>query len=112
MVTKRILMPVVWKPEAELKLNLNLDWCYYQFGKRVANRFYQEVKEQLKMLARFPRMAPIEETLMGLSETYRSLLVHPHFKLIYYIDEAAETIYIVDMWDVRRAPIDLQKDFQ
>ena len=105
-------MPVVWKPEAELKLNLNLDWCYYQFGKRVANRFYQEVKEQLKMLARFPRMASIKETLMGLSETYRSLLVHPHFKLIYYIDEAAETIYIVDMWDVRRAPIDLQKDFQ
>ena len=65
-----------------------------------------------RAIARFPRMAPIEETLMGLSETYRSLLVHPHFKLIYYIDEAAETIYIVDMWDVRRAPINLQKDFQ
>lgn len=99
--------PLVWK-----KLLENQVWCIEKFGIGVADKFRLKVQEAIKRIARFPRMAPIEETLMGLSETYRSLLVHPHFKLIYYIDEAAETIYIVDMWDVRRAPIDLQKDFQ
>jgi hypothetical protein len=31
---------------------------------------------------------------------YRSLLVHKHFKVVYYIDES----YIVALWDVRREP--------
>ena len=47
-------------------------------------------------------MAPVEELLSGRPLEYRSLLVHPHFKLIYYIDEAKATVYVVDMWDVRQ----------
>lgn len=34
----------------------------------------------------------------------RSLVVHEHFKLIYYIDLPHNTLYIADLWDTRREP--------
>lgn len=36
-----------------------------------------------------------------------SLLIHTHFKLVYYI--AKDTIKIADLWDTRRDPDKLKK---
>ena len=33
---------------------------------------------------------------------YRSLVVHPHYKLIYYINEAKGIVVITNLFDVRR----------
>ena len=35
-------------------------------------------------------------------EYFGSLSVRPHFKLIYYVDEARAELHIVDFWDMRR----------
>ena len=92
-----IVEPLVWD-----KLSDCLQWCAGRFGRRIANRFQQQLRQAMQRLSRFPRMAPVEELLSGRPLEYRSLLVHPHFKLIYYIDEAKATVYVVDMWDVRQ----------
>jgi len=43
---------------------------------------------------------------------YRSLVVHPHFKLVYYINEAKERIVITNFWDVRREPRELEEEVE
>ena len=40
---------------------------------------------------------------------YRSLVVHPYFKLIYYINVNKEKIVITNLWDVRQEPDKLTK---
>lgn len=40
---------------------------------------------------------------------YRGLVTHPYFKVIYHIDEVSAIIYVVDIWDTRMDPEDLQR---
>ena len=47
-------------------------------------------------------MGLVEPLLEGRNKVYRSLVIHKLYKLVYYVDE--ETIYIADLWDVRRDP--------
>lgn len=35
---------------------------------------------------------------------YRSLVIHEHYKLIYYINDNNGVIYITDLFDTRREP--------
>ena len=44
----------------------------------------------------------VKPLLEGKSISYRSLSVRPHFKLIYYVNEARAELHIVDFWDMRR----------
>lgn len=45
-------------------------------------------------------------------QIYRSLVVHEHYKLIYYVDQKKELINIVAFWDTRREPLTLKKQIE
>lgn len=47
-------------------------------------------------------MGKIEPLLAGRPQNFRSLVIHKHYKLIYYIDE--DTIYIAALIDTRADP--------
>ena len=53
-------------------------------------------------LSNFPQMAPIEQELSDFDEEYRSLVVHKHFKIIYFIE--CDSIFIAAVWDSRQNP--------
>lgn len=38
---------------------------------------------------------------------YRCMVIKPHFKLIYHIDEQKDIVYIADFWDTQRNPTTL-----
>ena len=44
------------------------------------------------MLASHPHLGAIESLLENRRHAYRSLVVHQHFKLIYYIDEKKDCL--------------------
>lgn len=37
-------------------------------------------------------------------QSFRSIVVHEHYKLVYYIDKNEDTVYVVDIWNTRRDP--------
>ena len=80
------------------------------FGRKVAMEFRAEIYQQAKLLADFPYLGPIETCVSDLPLSYRSLVVHRHYKLIYRIDEARQTVYISALWDTRRNPAQLGED--
>lgn len=98
-------MKYQWRKQAETQLAKEVRYCQQHFGARIALRFIDSVDKQVKLLSTQPYIGIIEPLLAGRKRhQYRSLVVHEHFKLIYYIDQPNDILYIADLWDTRREP--------
>ena len=95
-------MRVIWDDDASEKLVNALEYGRYTFGERVMKKFYTRILDYEKLLQSNPGMGKKEPLLEKEPEGYRSLVVHPNYKLVYYVN--GDTIYIVDLWDTRREP--------
>lgn len=95
-------MRIIWSEDAQSELGLILEYGAATFGERAAGRFYREVLDNEVRLLSFPCMGKIEPLLAGRPQNFRSLVIHKHYKLIYYIDE--DTIYIAALIDTRADP--------
>lgn len=98
-------MQVDWKEDAEERFEEAIDYGEKKFGKIIAGKFYWDVMRQIDLLCDNPFLGKREPLLKGRSEEFRSLVIHPHYKLIYLVAHAKITI--VDFWDVRREPSSL-----
>ena len=96
-------MEITWQPEAR-KAVRDIYFFYEPKSKIVADEIIEDINTSTKYLAVFPQMAPIEPSLSGRSEVFRALLVKNKYKIIYYIDEVADEIVIVTVWDCRQNP--------
>lgn len=100
-------MQIDWSKRALRELDIVIGQCEEEFGTRVALRFYQTITDFEVRLSANPALGYPEQFLAERSRNYRSLLIHTHFKLVYYI--AKDTIKIADLWDTRRDPDKLKK---
>lgn len=97
---------VVWTTEARKQRTAQLTYCYRVWGPRTAQKFRTNLNAHVALLATSPDIGKREPLLAHRKRhLYRSLVVHSLFKLVYYTDEAAGTLYIVALWDVRREPL-------
>lgn len=101
-------MQVKWSKKASKAFDDALAQGMILFGARVSEMFYSKVKSHDALLATHPHLGRVEPLLAHKKRhEYRSLVVHKHFKLIYYIESVCDTLYIVDLWDTRREPLAL-----
>lgn len=105
-------MKYQWKKQAESQLRKNVAYCTKKFGKFIALHFIDIIEHQVNLLASHPHLGAIEPLLKDRQRSYRSLVVHKHFKLVYYIDEKKETLYIIALWDTRREPATLTRNIR
>ena len=96
-------MEIQWTKTADQSLNTIFSF-YKEHSEQAANRIILDIIVETKYLAIFPQMAPIEPFLSGKNETFRALLVKKLFKIIYYVDEIADEVVIVTVWDCRQNP--------
>ncbi|MEQ3234473.1 type II toxin-antitoxin system RelE/ParE family toxin [Bacteroides cellulosilyticus] len=97
-------MQIVLRKSANRQLKTVTTQGERLFGTIVAQRLFCAIDHQIELLAANPYMGHIEQLLEARRLTYRSLVIHEHFKLIYYIDEKKGILYIVALWDTRREP--------
>lgn len=98
-------MKLVWYKRAEKRLYDSAAYSAREFGKAVADSFMENVLRQAVLLCNHPRLGKVEQSLVSKhTHQYRSLVVHPYFKLIYYINEAKDRIVITNFWDTRKEP--------
>lgn len=94
-------MDVIWSKRATSRTKEI--WDYYKSkSKKAALLLVNDIEEAGKLLGEFPQMAPIEPSLSEMTITYRALVVRNNYKIIYFIDEKINTIYIVTVWDCRQ----------
>ena len=97
-------MQVKWDKRAMKRLDKATEYGLYKFGEITSIRFYQKIHSYDSLLAEHPRLGKVEPLLIGRRFEYRSLVVHEHYKLIYYINEVKSRIVVSDFWDVRQEP--------
>jgi len=99
-------MTIEYTPEAIWSLK-NIYEFICQENNRAAAVIHNEILDKIDQLCSFPQMAPIEPLLEDLAVSYRSLVVHSNYKVIYRVE--GEKIFIVDIWDCRQKPEMLKK---
>ena len=95
-------MEIIWEDEASEQLKKIIDFYLQVAGPRTTEKILDKIENTANRLALFPCMGPLESELADLSYTYRSIVTHPHYKIIYRVTE--KVIYIVGIWDCRPDP--------
>lgn len=97
-------MKIFWTEKADLGLN-----SIFRYREDpTAKRFIYKILEEVKILSKFPKAAPVLVLSHVTHEEYRSLVVaEGNYKIIYLIDEENRRIVVLDVWDCRQSPENL-----
>lgn len=102
-------MQIIWFSRADKQWQDAMDYCEDHFGIKAADRFYEKILHLNTLLSINPYLGAIEERLSEKVEhwpvVYRSIVVDHNYKLIYRIDESADVLYVVALWDCRSNPL-------
>jgi len=102
-------MDIVWSKKSVFRIREIYNY-YYSKSTKVASEIVSDIQQAGNSLHKFPYIAPAELILTKSNIIYRSLLVRNHYKILYFIDEQNQVIYIVTIWDCRKNPLDLIAD--
>lgn len=97
-------MQIIWRGKARQLLASIYNYGQEHFGEKAAKRLRSRFLADAARLATSPYLGRLEPLLADQHLPYRSLVVPPHYKLIYWVDEEHQTIYISALWDTRRDP--------
>ncbi len=101
---------IEWDKSAWLLFNTYLENAKLAFGRKTALRWENEMLHIYDRLKQYPTSYPPEDLLKNVVPTHRSChLMHRRFKLIYFYDDATDTVHIMDIWDTRMSPTTLTK---
>lgn len=99
-----MVMQVKWTQRALRRLNIAVNYGLREFGEKTALQFYKRVIGYEPLLASNPYMGKVEKTLNKRLVEYRSFVIHPHFKLVYYVNEKKQCVVITYLFDTRQDP--------
>ena len=100
---------VIWTDNATVWRIDTLAYGGSIFGQKSAEKLNNIFKAYSRLLSAYPLLGhrePLLAHIIGI--TYRSILVHRNYKLIYRVEpedsEAADRVLIIDVWDTRMSP--------
>ena len=106
MATIKLLDPFKDELRATLKYSLT------EFGLTTVLRFNQELDNIQKRLKNHPLSSPQEPLLKSFRRPYRSAIIKKNWKIIYRYDEQNDRVIFIDLWDMRRHPRTLLRQFK
>ena len=96
------MTPVFILPRALQRMEDIYEYIF-QFDERAAARVYNEILDRTELLETFPRMGAVEQQLADCGKIFRSLVVR-NYKIIYYIADDENAVYVATVWDCRQNP--------
>ena len=94
------------------ELKTVIDYGLVEFGKTTVKRFHKEYKDIKHRLILHPLSSPREPMLKRFHRPYHSAIIKENWKIIYRYDEANDLVIFVDLWDMRRSPRYLIRQFK
>lgn len=95
-------MIVHWTKRAKTELQEVVRYITLEFGYTYAVDFLEDVDKWVMWMSENPGISPQEPLLTDRKIFYRSRKVGKYNKLIFR--NTSKTLYIVDLWDMRRDP--------
>ena len=103
---------IVWKWEVRLRLRKQLEYAREEFGLLTARRWVEQLQLFEERVKEYPASyTPVRE-LKDEPILYRGCTIMKNFKIIYYYEEQTDKVFIVTLWDMRRNPLRLVKEFE
>ena len=103
-------MKAIWAERAKTSLHSLEAYILKEFGETKRQEYMRQAETMANRLEEFPNMGRLEPLLAHRKKPYRSILITPKTKMIYYIDSNKNRIVIADCWDTRREPKMAQKN--
>ena len=97
-------MKAIWSYRASKSLHALEAYILKEFGEYKRQEYMQQAEKTANRLEEFPNIGRLDSLLAHRKKPYRSVLMTPKTKMIYYIDSDNDRINIVDCWDTRREP--------
>lgn len=94
------------------ELDAVLDYGLQEFGLVSVKRFYQEYNDVRRRLAKYPLSSSKEPALKNFLRPYRSAIIRKNWKIIYRYDEQNDQVIFIDLWDMRKHPRTLVRQFK
>ena len=88
------------------------DYSYQNFGRLCVQRFDESLQAIINRLSKHPLSSPREPLLKRVHRPYHSAIIKENWKIIYRYDEANDLVIFVDLWDMRRSPRYLIRQFK
>ena len=88
---------VYWKPRAISHLKKQAEWYAENMGVAAAEKFWTGMIAAGDLLSTNPHLGKNEPLLSNSRRSYRSLVQHKDYKIIYFIEDK-EHIQIVSIW--------------
>ena len=83
-----------------------------EFGATSVKRFNKELDDIKHRLMLHPLSSHREPMLKRFHRPYHSAIIKENWKIIYRYDEANDLVIFVDLWDMRRSPRYLIRQFK
>ena len=97
-------MKVEWTDYAKGQKQPIANYIRRRFGVRHVADFNKDVRQSVQMIIRHPNIGIIDPNFPDCPKAYRSIIINGLSKMVYFIDDNKDTIYIVALWDTRREP--------
>ena len=92
------MMKIAWTIQAQRRVIEILEYSQQEFGNKATDRLARTIEQKTLQLINNPFRGPVELILAKEKKiSCRYLLVNP-YKIIYYVDEKEESIYIVTLF--------------
>lgn len=103
-------LDIIFLDLAERQIDEAYMYGWIRYGLLTANQFMHQVMDDIERLASHPYIGKVEPYLEGRAVCYRSLVVHRHYKVVYFVNEELGKLYIASLWDTRRDPERMKRE--
>ena len=83
-----------------------------EYGKTTLKKLTEEFITITKRLSSYPTSFPEERLLKNMAYRYRSIIFRKNFKIIYRYEDETNTIFLIDIWDMRMDSKNIIKNFK
>jgi toxin ParE1/3/4 len=101
-------LTLYWTDFAKFALRDIFDYYKKKAGIRISQKLIEGLVKSTEILSNQPLTGQIEELLSDRTECFR-YLVFKNYKIIYWLNQATNSIEIVDVFDTRQNPSQLMK---
>ncbi|RKS42543.1 plasmid stabilization system protein ParE [Gillisia mitskevichiae] len=99
---------IFWTDFAKKELQKNFNYLKENASLRVAKNETRKIVQETNRLRKQPEIGRIEDLLVDRNQGFR-YLVHQSYKIIYWMNENANQIEIVDIFDTHQNPIKINR---
>ncbi|WP_308553626.1 type II toxin-antitoxin system RelE/ParE family toxin [uncultured Mediterranea sp.] len=103
-------MVVVVRNGAKRQMREIFDYYRTVANRKVAQKIISKISETIDLLTVHSHIGVILPGHADLPFTYRSIVAHPHYKVIYRVED--DKVIVISVWDCRQDPSGLDNELQ